>query len=183
MRSFLAALLLSATVSLPAHADEIEDILTGALEAYQAGDAKLAKEEVEYVLELLKDIEGDAMKALLPTPLDGWTMEMTDDAMGLSMFGGSGVSADYRNDAGDQFSVLIANSPQLVGTMGAMLANAATMSAMGEVVRINRERFVISDDQIQGLVDKRVLIQFEGRPVEAMRAHLETLDIDAIKDF
>ena len=184
MRKLFTSLLLSAALVVPAHADEIEDILTGALEAYQSGDAKLAKEEVEYVLELLKDIEGDAMTKLLPQPLEGWSMELTDDAAAMSMFGGAGVSGRYSNDAGDAyFSVLIANSPQLVGTLGAMFSNAATLSAMGDVVRINREKFVISDDQIQGGVDKRVLVQFEGGDVDAMRAHLETMDIKAIKDF
>lgn len=183
MRNFFIAASTCLALAAPAHADEIEDVLSGALEAYQQGDAKLAKEEVEYVLELLKDMEGDAMGALLPQPLDGWSMEMTDDAMAMSMLGGAGVSAEYTNGDGGRFTVMIANSPQLVAGLGALLGSAATMSAMGDVTRIQREKFVISKDQIQGLVDKRTLVQFEGNDIDAMRAHLDVLNIAAIKDF
>lgn len=182
MKRLIAGLFVFAWMALPVQADEIEDVLTGALEAYQAGDAKLAKEEVEYVLELLKEVQGNAMTDLLPKPLDGWSMEMTDDAMAMTMFGGAGVSAEY-SKGGDRFTVLIANSPQLVGPLAAMFSNAAMLSSQGEIMRINRVKFVISDDQIQGVLDKRVLIQFEGDNIDAMRAHLETLDLEAIKNF
>lgn len=184
MRILSGAILALTVTAVSVQADEIEDILQGALDAYQSGDAKLAKEEVEYVLELLKEVEGNAMTSLLPKPLEGWEMELTDDAAAMSMLGGAGVSAEYmHNDSGDSFSVQILTSPQIVGSIGMMLGNTAALASMGDVMRIKRQKFVISDDQIQGLVDKRVYVNFEGRNVDAMRAHLETLDIDAIKDF
>ena len=40
-------------LSMPAAADEIEDTIAAALEAYRAGDVKLAKEEIDFVQQLL----------------------------------------------------------------------------------------------------------------------------------
>lgn len=185
MKKIIAPLIVTFSLTtVPAFADEIEDILQGALEAYRDGDAKLAKEEVEYALELLKSAEGKGLQALLPEPMDGWTMELTDDSQGFAMLGGAGASAEYSNTAGDKyFNVTIATSPQIAGTFGAMFGSIATMGAMGELIRIQREKFVISDGQIQGLVDKRIYVNFEGEDIDAMRAHLESMDIKALKDF
>ena len=178
--TFFSILLLTA---LPAKADEIEEILTGALEAYQEGDAKLAKEEVEYVLELLKGVEGEALAGLLPEPLDGWSKEISDDAMGLAMMGGSGASANYKHEDGSYFSVTMTNAPQLIGTMGAMLGNTAMLASMGKIIRIEREKFVLSDRQLQGVVGGTFYVNFEGNDPEAMQTHLESMDIKALKDF
>jgi len=146
--TFFSILLLTA---LPAKADEIEEILTGALEAYQEGDAKLAKEEVEYVLD--------------------------------AMMGGSGASANYKHEDGSYFSVTMTNAPQLIGTMGAMLGNTAMLASMGKIIRIEREKFVLSDRQLQGVVGGTFYVNFEGNDPEAMQTHLESMDIKALKAF
>jgi len=177
----LCVALISSTSSF---ADEFEDIIEGALEAYRDGDSKIAKEEIEYALELLKNAEGKSLQAILPTPLDGWTQEFTDDAQAMTMLGGLGVSADYRNESsGDKFSITVASSPQIAGAFGAMFGSAAAMGAMGELTRIQREKFVISDNQIQGLVNDKFYVNFEGDNTEAMKAHLENMDIKALKEF
>lgn len=171
-------------ISSPSNADEFEDVVQGALEAYQEGDTKIAKEEIEYALELLKNAEGKSLQGILPQPMDGWTMEFTDDAQGLTMLGGVGVSADYRNKSSkERFSLTLASSSQIAGAFGAMFGSAAAMGAMGELIRIQREKFVISDRQIQGFVNDKFYVNFEGDNTEAMRAHLESMDIKALKEF
>lgn len=183
-KSIPFALCIALTSGAASYADEFEDIVEGALEAYRDGDVKIAKEEIEYALELLKNAEGKSLQAILPEPLDGWTREFTDDAQGMTMLGGVGVSADYRNEtSGDRFSVTVASSPQIAGAFGAMFGSAAAMGAMGELTRIQREKFVISDNQIQGLVNDKFYVNFEGDNTEAMKAHLQNMDIKALKEF
>ena len=58
-RALLAALVIGA-FSVPAQADEVEDALQLALEAYQAGDINAATEEIGYVAQLLTQLRGAA---------------------------------------------------------------------------------------------------------------------------
>jgi hypothetical protein len=65
-----------------------------------------------------------------------------------------------------------------------MFSNAMILNAMGKVIRIQREKFVIQDDSnIIGIVDDRVLITAEGTPVAAMQAHLESMDLTALAAY
>ena len=57
------------------------------------------------------------------------------------------------------------------------------MSAMGEIRRIGREKFLITDGQVQGLINKTVMVQAEGDDVDAIFAHLKTMDIAGLRDF
>lgn len=181
-------LLLTAGIALSmschaAAADEIRDILAGALAAYDEGDVKLAREEAEFAIELMKSNEAKGFVAFLPAPQEGWSLEIDKDQNAMALFGG-GVSAvgNYSNGEEGFTITLLANSP-MVTSMGAMFNSVATMNAMGELRRIGREKFVISDGSVQGLVDKTIMIQGEGDNTEAIFAHIETMDFKGMKDF
>ena len=64
-RATLAALAIGA-FSAPAQADEFEDVLQLALEAYQAGDISAAREEVGYAAQILRQLKAAALGALAP---------------------------------------------------------------------------------------------------------------------
>ena len=183
MRILKAAALALAVSVVPAMADEVEDVLTGAIAAYQDGDIKLAREEIEYALTLLKKAEAVGLVGFLPLALDGWTRTIEEGENAMAMFGG-GISAtgNYATD-GEEFTLtLLANSP-LVTSMAAMFSSVTTMSAMGEIRRIGREKFLITDGQVQGLINKTVMVQVEGDDVDAIFAHLKTMDIAGLRDF
>ena len=69
-----------------------------------------------------------------------------------------------------------------VGTaFGGMLQNAALLGM--KVERIGREKFIVDDDEITGLIDGRILIRAEGGERELVLSVLETMDFEALEDF
>jgi hypothetical protein len=170
----------------PAWADEFEEVLDSALEAYRAGDVSVAREDLEYAMRLLGEMEAQTLAGFLPEPLDGWTREAEDTQSGgmpMAMLGGgTAAAATYRRD-GEEFTLtLMANSPMVSG-MAAMFSGMASMGS-GRSVRIQRQTFAISDGEIQGVVGGTVLVQAQGRaPVEDMQAHIEAMDLGALGAF
>lgn len=178
----LAAGLLA--LSVPASADEFTETLDAVAEAYAAGDINAAADDLAYAAQLLQHMKGDAFAALLPEAMDGWTREVQTEgnaAMGL-LGGGVSARADYRNGAGASFSItMIADNPGFAGLVG-MYANPQLLATMGEIVRIGRQNFVVSESgEISGLVGGRTMIQASGNaPREAIIAHLERFDFNAL---
>ncbi len=180
------AAFLAAAAATPAAADEIEDALKLALEAYQAGDINGAKEEVEFASALLSQLKAEGLSAYLPPALPGWTrQDGGDQSAGMAAFGGGmAVSATYTRDQ-DRIEVQLMAGGQMVTSMAAMFGNAAMMSSMGTVKRINREKVVISQSgDVQALIDNRIFVQISGRAPEADKeAYFAALDTRALEDF
>jgi len=170
----------------PAAADEVEDALKAALEAYQAGDVATAKEETDYAATLLAQQKAAGLEAFLPEPLDGWTRaEASSNAGAGGMFGGGLMaSADYTNGA-DTVSVQLMAENQIVAAMGGMLTNPAMMAQMGKVERVNRQMVVVTNEgEVQALVDNRILVQISGSaPSETKLDYFRALDLKALEDF
>lgn len=177
----LAALLLA---PLPAAADDITDALSAALGAYEDGDISDALGEIAYATQLLNALQAQGLANFLPEPLDGWTREVSDDVSASLGFmgGGTAAQATYQGPSG-QFSITLMADNPMVASMGAMLGNAAIMSSMGQIVRINRENFLSADGDLSGLIGNRILIQAENGEEADMIAHLEQLDFDELEDF
>jgi len=186
MRHVLTAAAVAALLGLPAGADEIEDALSRALDAYRAGDFALAKEETDYASTLLAERKAAGLKGFLPDALTGWTRrDEADGAQSLGAFGGGIVaSASYTGDRGEVTVTLMADN-QLVASMAAMLSNTAFMSQMGTVRRTGRQTYVITQDgTVQALVAGRILAQVEGSaPVEDKTAYFEAIDFAALAGF
>ena len=72
IRATLAALVIGG-LSAAAQADEIEDSLQMALEAYQAGDINVAKEEIDYAAQLIAQLKAAGLSEFLPGALPDWT--------------------------------------------------------------------------------------------------------------
>ena len=58
--------------------------------------------------------------------------------------------------------------------MGAMITNAAAYGA--KVERVGREKFMVQDGTVQGLIDNRILVKAEGGDVAEMLKVVETID-------
>ena len=183
-RAPLAALVIGA-FSVPAQADEVEDALQLALEAYQAGDINAAKEEIDYVGQLLKQLRAAALGAFLPEALPDWTRAEGDSSAAMMGFGGGlAASATYRRGT-DIIEIQLMADNAMVNTMAMMFANPAMMGSMGELKRIKRQKVVISQQgELQALLEKRILIQITGRaPIEDKEAYFSAMDISGLKDF
>lgn len=181
----LAALLLAVSLQ-PLQADEFEEVVAGALDAYREGDITVAREELNYAIGILNRLKAEELASYLPEPLEGWEREMEDPASGgmaMSMLGGgTAATANYRRGE-DQFTLsLMADSPMVSG-MAAMFSGMTSMAG-SRSARIQRQQFAIGEGEVQGVVGGRVLVQATGdAPVEDMQAHIEAMDLGALADY
>lgn len=187
MRRMLACLIVPALLAGPAVADDFEDSLEAALEAYQAGDITAAKEEIDFAAQLLNQIKTASLSAFLPEAMEGWERMDGDssEAATMAAFGGGQMaSATYTKDDARIDIQIMANN-QMVTALGAMFSNPALMGAAGKVKRIARQKVVVTPDgELQAMVDKRIMVQLSGPgPVEDKEAYFEMIDFKALKDF
>ncbi|MFQ5567543.1 MAG: hypothetical protein ACE5EU_14415, partial [Paracoccaceae bacterium] len=113
-RAPLAALAIAA-LSLPAQADEIEDSLQMALEAYQAGDINAAKEEIDYAAQLIAQMKAAGLSGFLPEALPGWTRAEADQGGGAMMgFGGGMMASATYSRGGDMIEIQLMADNQMV---------------------------------------------------------------------
>lgn len=184
-RTGLAALLLAASLQ-PLWADEFEDVVGDALDAYREGDVTVAREELSYAMGLLTRMKAEELASFLPEPLPGWERELEDPAssgMAMSMFGGgTAATANYRRGDDDFTLSLMADSPMVSG-MAAMFSSMASVAGTRSA-RIQRQQFAIEDGEMQGVIGGKVLVQASGSaPIEDMQAHIEKMDLGALADY
>ena len=108
-----------------------------------------------------------SLAKLLPAPLPGWTREeaAADDAesagMAMAMFGGgTTASATYTDGTADVTITLVADSPMVSG-LGALMGGIAGAGG-GKPIRIQRTQFTLSDGDLQGVVDNKVMVNVGG---------------------
>ncbi|OWU86190.1 hypothetical protein ATO6_04905 [Oceanicola sp. 22II-s10i] len=182
MKRFFLAAGLAAILGTAAAADEVTDTLQSALDAYNDGDLQYALEELDFAKQLMLAIKTDALGAFLPAAPEGWTREVNTEmnaALGM-MGGGVGAEADY-SGPGEGFKITILADNPMVGAMGAMITNAAAYGA--KVERVGREKFMVQDDTVQGLIDNRILVKAEGGDVPMMLELLGTMDFRELGRF
>jgi len=180
----ITAALLAATP--PAMADEFTDVVQSALEAYADGDITVAREELDYAMQLLTAMKADSLATFLPEPREGWTREAAEaEGAGpaMAMFGGgTAAAATYRRGAEEFTLTLLANSPMVSG-IGAMVSGMASLGG-SQTVRIQRTQFSVDGDEMQGVAGGKVLVSVSGNArVEDKTAHLEAMDFRALADF
>lgn len=166
----------------PLQADEISDSLKSALEAYEDGDNGYALDELDYARQMLMSLKTEELGRFLPEAPDGWSKEVNPDiTSGLAMMGGgTAAEAEYYNDNEGMTLTLMADNP-IVASVSAMVANAAAFGA--KIERVQREKFMLQDDVLQGMVDGRIMVKAEGGSPEAMKALVEKIDFGALRDF
>ena len=180
------ALALMPLHSSPALADDVSESIRAALEAYEAGDVTLAKEELDYAVQLLSQMKAEGLSAFLPTPMDGWSREDDEtQTLGAAMMGGGLTASATYARASDRIEVsLMADNP-MVTAMAGMLSNTAMMGAMGTLKRINGQKAVLTNEgELQALVNNRILVQVSGSGSDADKeAYFAAIDMDGLKDF
>ena len=186
MKTIILSLITALSVSGPARSDEVTDVIGEALAAYQSGDIAGAKDDLQYAVELIGQLKSAGLEAFLPAAMEGWE-RTTGDSSGeaaMAMFGGGSMAtAEYTGSEGSFTITLTSDNPMLQGMM-AMFSSTATMAMMGDLVRIQREKFVIQNgSDITGIIDQRIMVQAQGSPIAAMQAHLEAMDLAGLAAF
>ena len=182
----LTTLLLSTTLS----ADDITDTMEEAMTAYKKGDYVQAKEDLTYVMELLKQKKGETIQGFLPEALDGWKAEKAkSESAGSGMLGGgSTTSRTYTKDKSKVVISVVTDSPLLQG-LGSLLGNPMFNSG-GKLKRINREKATIkySEKNQSGdvtiMLDKRFLVTVKGSKVteDELVEYAKAIDFKKIKE-
>lgn len=183
----MVALMMSGSVL----ADEVTDILGETTESYKKGDYAQVKEDLMYVLELLKQKKGDSLKTLLPEPLDGWTSEnaKSESAGSAMLGGGTTISRIYKKDKSKITISIVTDSP-LMQSIGMMISNPM-FSSGGELKRIKREKAMIKynetnkSGEVTLAVDKRYMITVKGRSVskEELIDYAKAIDFKKLKSL
>lgn len=174
--------------ALPAAADEIEDSIKTALEAYQAGDVASAKSELDYVSQLLSQQQSASLGSILPVPFDGWTQEAAGNeaAAGMAMFGGGlTAGADYHR-GGDNVEIQVMADSPLIATMMAFYTNPAMAGATGgQMKRVGGQKVIQTQDgELQAVIHNRFMINVTGSaPAADKEAYFEAIDFDALQSF
>lgn len=175
-------------------ADEVTDLLDESIKFYNEGAYTETTENLNYVLQLIKQKKGGALSGLLPEPLDGWTAEDAESqAAGSGMFGG-GVSASRsykKGDANVNISIM-SDSPVLQGMM-MMFSNPMFAGADGgKLERINRQKAIVKynkpdqSGEITLAIASRFLVQIEGsnlpkgKGLEVLRSYAKGIDYKKI---
>ncbi len=181
-RFALTAAVLSLT-AVSVQADDVTDALSSAIEAYQDGDIKYALEELEYAKQLLKSMKTDELVLFLPEAPEGWTREVnTEMNASLTMMGGgTGAEAEYSKSGAESFKITFMADNPMVGAMSGLLGNAAVIGA--KIERVGRQKFMVQDGELTGLVDSRILVKASGGDTETMLETLKMIDFKALADF
>lgn len=177
------SLTLGLSLALPAAADEFEETIAAALEAYRDGDINEAQEELAFATGILQNMQAAGLSAFLPAAPAGWTREIdTEMAAGMAMMGGgAGAEANYSGD-GQYFSITLMADNPMVAAMAGSLGMLGTMGG-GQRVRINGERFIDNDGELMAMINDRVLVQASGGDRDMMVSVLEQMDFDALGNF
>ena len=174
------------TAPLPALADDVEESIAAALEAYRAGDIKGAKEEIDFASQLLGQLKAEGLSAFLPAPLEGWDREDKESStQSMAAFGGGQMAEARYSNGSDSVDIQLMADNQMVTAMGAMFSNVALMGSLGKVKRVNGEKIVITQQgEVQTLINGRIMVQISGSAdADTKVAYFEALDIDGLKDF
>lgn len=180
----LAAVLTLALGAGPAAADAVGDALAAAAEAWRAGDAARALEELDYARALIGERKAEGLAALLPAPLQGWTREDAASGMGAAaaMFGGgAGAAATYRRGP-DAVTVEAMTDSPMVAALGAVLANPALAGMQGALRRKGRQSYIVDPaGDVSALIGGRTLLRVTGNaPAEDKLAYFEAVDLQRL---
>ena len=185
---FAAALILLLAYGVPATADEVTNQINQALQSYGKHDLKAAASALDAAATLIRQMQTQAWKRLLPKPAAGWSAEKAEgSALSPAVFGGAlTVSRKYRKGNAVVTVSIVANSPMVQAMAAFLTGSLGTMLGAGDLVIIGGRRVLHSknDNSYQTLVAKTVLVKVEGNPSTKdadLRQYIGAIDFAAVK--
>lgn len=187
--AFVMAMLLAAPAmaQMPEPAADPMPLIDEARTAYAAGQVGAARRALELATISVAAKHGEALRATLPQPIDGWTVTDSDTgAISLAIYGG-GVSLDrtYTNADGTDVRIEVMADSAMVEQIAAMYGDPAMLAMMGvKVETIAGEQAGIDPNsgQITIIVDKRTSFSISGSATpEVRRSYAERIDFAAFR--
>ena len=175
-----------ATVSA-AHADDVIDQITEALQAYQNHDTQTAITALDAASNLLRQSRADGLKRLLPQPPPGWTADVAEStAVSVAMLGG-GVTASraYHNGVQRVEVQIVADSPMLQSLAQLISSPLGAIGGMKTVVIGGRRMSYTENDRTyMALVADKMIVKIQGNadaPDPTLRSFIAAIDFAAIE--
>ncbi len=151
-------------------ADDVEQAINEALEAYRQKNFSEAASNLDYAAQLVRQLKGGTLEQYLPEPLEGWTAEQSSSQAASTAFFGGGVSAEktYRKDSKNVEISLVTDSPMLQGALMLITNPMFATSDGGKITKINGQKAVIKYQPDRGrgeitMVVNSTLITIKGR--------------------
>lgn len=151
----------AATISLPAFADEIEDAIAEALQAYQDREFTAAGQALSYASQLILQKSASTLSAILPPPLPGWDAKKSEtQATDMAMMGGGIQASSGYTEQSDTVEIQTVGDSPLPAQWVPMISDPAMGVAVGaKIERIGKQRGLpTKDGEVMLVVDKRFLV-------------------------
>ncbi|HEY1930666.1 MAG TPA: hypothetical protein VGG99_01515 [Acetobacteraceae bacterium] len=182
-------LLASAGFAVRAHADDVTDLITKALNAYQAHNTEAAMMALDGAANELRQQRADVLKTFLPLPPPGWTADpsQTSAVSAAMLGGGTSASRTYRNGTEKVDVQITTDSPMLQGM--AALIDSPLASASGvksETVAGRRVSYTQSDNGFMTLVGQKIIVKIDGNkdtPEPDLRTFVAAIDFAELEKF
>jgi hypothetical protein len=184
MRRFALAVALVLAASVPALADPIHDQIAAALKAYDAGDMRAAKQNLDMASQQIATRNAQLLGTVLPPPFTGWTADKPE-IVGIGNILGGMITAkrSYHSANATVTLSILGDSPMLAAFM-AMISNPqiAMLSGAKIVTIAGHQAMITQDGQIQMAVGNRWYITVEGNATVAQKqAYLNAVNYRALQ--
>ena len=178
-----------------ARADEILGTIERARKLYQEKKFSEAVSELQFAVNQIQNLQGDALKKLLPDPLSGWTAEEASaSTAAIGLFGG-GVTANrsYRKeDTRESIEIEIVTQSPLLQTLMTFLTNPAMLAGQpdAKLVRVKGEKAVEKfsakgkKGELSLILEGKTLITVRGSKItdkNILYKYIEKMDFEAVK--
>lgn len=179
---FLAGIAFTAPVAL---ADTVADRLQAALAANEAGDLRLAGDEMAAAAKAMAEKKAALLNALLPPAPEGWTQTVNAEYTATLAMAGGGTGTEARYDGPDGQYVTIGflmDSPLMAMMMG-MFGNPQMLSMMGKTVEVNGTPFLDQDNSLVTVIDQRIMVTLNGAETAVLLPLAQLIDYTALAAY
>ena len=187
MRHLALAAALLITAATPAIAgDPIHDTIARALAAYDQGDMRMAKQQLDIASQQLAQRNAQLLASVLPRPYAGWTADKPE-IVGIGNILGGAISAKCSYHSGTKTVTLsiVGDSPLLSAFMALISNPQIAMMSGNKIVNIGDNQALITPDgEIQMAFNNHFYITVEGNaPVNEKQAYLSAVNFRALQQF
>jgi len=183
-RQLLVGLLALAPVPA-AHADAVADDIAKAAAAWQAHDSQGTLGALDAATKAVHQQRAEALKALLPLPLPGWTADPPQtSAVGVEMLGGGTSASDSYHNGTQRVDVQITTDSPMLQNMAALLQSPYAQAAGVKTVTIAGRNlsYTENDNSYIALISDKIIVKVAGSkdtPEPVLRTFVAAVDFAA----
>lgn len=182
--------MLAPTLMQAKEADPVIQTIEKALDEYKNNDFSNAASSLDYASQLIRQKKGEALKELLPAPLDGWTAEKGKSHTTTASFFGGGLTAEkkYRKDDSVVNISIVTDSP-LMQSMIMMFSNPLFAASAGQFELINGYKGIVNYQNNGGdiniIINNRFLVTLKGKNVsrDDLMNYAKSINLKTIANF